>query len=170
MACPWGKKFMKPSWLPNSIDVDGVWERVLETLYSIFELDFIQSSPKFEARQIIWDERKIDGRYEEGFWHLITKKDQSTGERYPDFPRAARLPWCAPTINNFHDPVVRVWDYLEGSNRIRTYLWLQNWDYVVILEKREQRRGPVAFLVTAYYVEGDSTRKKLLKKWNYRQI
>jgi hypothetical protein len=171
MACQSSKEYaMMPSWLPHVVNVNGVWERVLVTLYNIFQADFIQSQPKFDERLIIWDERKIDGLYEEGFWHLITKNDPSTGDRYPDFPRASKLPWCAPTIRHANDPEVQTWDYQEGTGRLRSYLWLKAWDYVVILEKRDTSRGAVAFLVTAYHVEGASSRSKLQRKWDNRMI
>jgi len=159
---------MMPAWLPHIVRVDGTWEQTLVRLYHIFEIDFVQSHPSFENKQVIWDDRKLDDLFDEGFWHLITRKDGVTGERLPDFPRAERLPWCAPTINHSRDPIVRNWDYEEASGRIRSYLWLVDWDYIVILEKRNQRRGVVAFLVTAYHVDGASTRRNLERKFNNR--
>jgi len=133
-------------------------------LYGVFENDFIRKPRYFDKLKVIWDNRKLDGRYDEGFWHLITKDDQVTRERLPDFPRASRLSWCGPCISNYQDVIVRVWDFVEGNGKIRTYLWLENWDYVVVLEKKPKTKE--AFLVTAYYVEGDSTRRRLKKKLN----
>jgi len=160
---------LMPSWLPHKVSVDGQWERILAMLYSIFVRDFIDSSPLFEGRTILFDDRIVDGQYEEGFWHLITKNDYNTGDRLLDPPRAERLPWCAPTIKNSNDPAIKVWNYQEGSGRLRTYLWLDQLDYVVILEIRPQRRGEVAFLFTAYHVDGASTRKKLQTKFLNRE-
>lgn len=159
-----------PLWLPHKIPVDGEWERVCAMLYQIFERDFIDSSPLFERRKIIWDDRVLDGLYAEGFWHLITKQDKESGERFLDPRRAERLPWCAPTINNSRDPVVKVWNYREGSGRIRTYLWLENFDYLIVLEIRPQRRGEVAFLFTAFHVDGDSYRRGLRIKYEKREL
>ena len=157
-----------PAWLPHIVKVDGRWEHVLPMLYSIFTGDFIKVQRTFEGREVHWDERKLDGKYEEGFWHLITKTDHSSGERLPDFRRAERLPWCGPTISNSTDNAVKVWDYREGNGKILTYLWLELWDYVVILEKKKQRKGEIAFLVTAYYVSGASTRRNLQRKYGNR--
>jgi hypothetical protein len=137
-------------------------------LYAIFENDFIQTKREFEGREVWWDRRKLDGKYDEGFWHIISSTDSHTKERYPDFRRAERLPWCGPTISNSIDPVVKKWDYREGSGRVRTYLWLENWDYVIVLEKRPIHIGEAAFLITAYYVSGDSTRHNLMRKYNNR--
>lgn len=156
-------------WLPSMVSVNGVWEEVVVRLYQVFETDFKHGKPTFEKCPIWWDRRVLPGdSYEEGFWHLITKTDFATKERIPDFRRAERLPWCAPTIRNSADIAVKVWDYKEGSGRIRTYLWLENLDYVVILEKRKSKKGNVAFLVTAFYLDGASRRGAMRRKYERR--
>jgi len=49
------------------------------------------------------------------------------------------------------------------------YLWLENWDYVIVLEKRQLRGGRnIAFLITAFYVEGERTRRNLRRKYESR--
>lgn len=161
---------LMPIWLPHIVSVDGQWERVLAMLYSIFEHDFINSTPHFDGRTILWDNRILDGKYEEGFWHLITRDDHETGDRLFDVPRAERLPWTAPILVNSDDPAIKVWNYREGRGRLRTYLWLDQLDYVIILEIRSQRRGDVAFLFTAYHVDGASTRRGLQNKYQNREL
>jgi len=156
----------KPDWLPAIVSIDGVWELVLSRLYPIFDRDFKQLKPMFSAMQVWWDRRVLGGeRYEEGFWHLISRYEKETGERLLDARRAERLPWCCPTLINARDNAVKVWDYKEGSGRMRTYVWLEDWDYVVILEKREHRIGKIAFLITAFHVDGKSRRKNLERKY-----
>ena len=100
------------------------------------------------------------------YFPQITKEDIKTGVRFPDFRRAERLPWCAPIIRNSRDPVVKTWDLKERRGKIRTYLWLGKMDYVVVLEKRKNKKK--VFLVTAYYVEGESTKRRLTQKYNSR--
>jgi hypothetical protein len=151
------------------ISLNGPWEEVLFGLYQVFEKDFKLGRPEFEDRLVLWDSRILPGdKYEEGFWHLISRDDRETGQRLPDFRRAERLPWCAPTLRNSRDPVVKVWDHGEASGRVRTYLWLEDLDYVVIVEKKEGRKRKLVFLVTAYYVDGDSARRSLTRKHNHR--
>ena len=158
-----------PSWLPEIVPVDGEWKQVLAALYAIFDSDFKQTKRCFQHRPVWWNRRVLPGdMYEEGFWHLIMKQDENTNARLFDPRRAERLPWCGPTISNSHDGEVMVWDCIEGSGRLRTYIWLQYWDYVVILEKRQQRVGEVAFLITAFYVDGDSKRRDLQRKYEKR--
>lgn len=159
---------MRPAWLPNELSLDGNWESILGKLYKIFEVDFIQGHPNFDDKQVWWDKRKLDGHYEEGFWHIISTTGPNTQDRIPDFERARRLPWCAPTILNHTDRAVKYWDYLESKGEIRTYVWLVEWDYIVILKKRKMKFGEVAFLITAYYISGNNTRKKLEEKYKKR--
>jgi hypothetical protein len=59
-----------------------------------------------------------------------------------------------------------MWDYEEGRRRVRTYLWLREYDYAVILEKRKGHY----YLITAYYVDGDSNRRSLRRKYEQRIV
>lgn len=158
----------RPSWLPDMVSVDGEWNQVLVTLYAIFENDIKRTRPIFQNNPVWWDRRVLPGeQYEEGFWHLVSKRDWETNDRLFDPRRAERLPWCGPTIRNSYDTEVKVWDYREARGA-RTYVWLEHWDYVIILEKKQQRIGAVAFLITAFHVDGDSTRRKLRSKYERR--
>lgn len=162
-----------PSWLPPMAETDGVWEEVVARLYAVFQLDFKQGRPTFEGRPVWWDRRILSGDiYEEGFWHLITRTNRQTGDRIPEFPRAKRLPWCAPCVRTSPTPELKVWDYLEGNGRTRTYVWLKDWEYVVVLEKQTRRQAgrslPIALLITAYHVDGPASRRRLTRKYEQR--
>lgn len=161
----------KPTWLPEMVSVDGDWDDVLERLYNIFDTDFKQARLIFRERYVWWDRRILEGeKYEEGFWHLISKKDHIKKDSLFDPRRAERLPWCGPTISNSNEDVVKVWDYQYANRKIRTYIWLENLDYVIILEKRQHRIGEIVFLITAFYVDGDSKRKDLRRKFEKKLI
>jgi hypothetical protein len=156
----------KPRWLPEIISVDGEWKEVLKRLYAVFEHDFKRGRPKLNEFEVWWDHRKREETgYEEGFHHLIEREERVTMERLFDPRRAERLPWAAPTINNSNDAEVKVWDYKEANGKTNTYVWLHQWDYVIILQKRAMRVGPVVFVVTAFHVDGDSKRRNLWRKW-----
>lgn len=154
-----------PGWLPEQALTDGDFDQVISALHRIFIADFVGGQPHFGQMPVWWNQTLGDRNYENGFWHLVTRTDQSSGDRLFDPPRARRLPWCAPTIEHSEDVAVRVWDYTEGSGRCRTYVWLYELDYCVVIEKRTQRRGPVAFLITAYAVDGEQTRKQLRDRY-----
>jgi hypothetical protein len=165
-----------PPWLPDFIETDGVWDEVVQRLYSVFERDFKTGRPKWRGLEVWWDSRKEkDDDYERGFWHLITNTDQKTKERVPDFRRAERLGWCAPIITHCPDSSILEWKYDEGGGRIRYYLWLKNFDYVVVLEKDakcNRKSGEwfeIAMLITAYHLDGDGSRRRLRKKYENRR-
>jgi hypothetical protein len=162
----------RPIWLPDMVNTDGDFHEVLRLLYDIFEEDIISGACSFEGRPVWWDRRKTDwanNTYDRGFLHLISREDYSLDDRLFDPRRSERLPWCSPTICNASNPEVLVWDYEERKKRIKTYIWLRNWDYVVIVEKKPIRNyGTVAFLVTAYHIDGNSSRKNLTRKYENR--
>jgi len=164
-----------PDWLPDLVDTNGEWSEVVARLYAIFERDFKRGRPIWKGRQIWWDSRRdANDPYERGFWHLITTVDRQTNDRLPDFRRAERLAWCAAVITHCDDPSVLEWEYREGDGRIRSYLWLRDLDFVVILEKDarcDKTKGTwfeVAMLITAYYVDGEGSRRRLQSKYDRR--
>jgi len=159
----------RPEWLPDIVSVSGAWNETLANLYSIFVRDFQMTQPLFDELQVWHDRRRPDGVYEEGFWHLITARDNYTGDRLLDPRRAERLPWCAAIIRNSHDDAVKVWDFRERNGVLRTYLWLEDWDYAVVLEKRPHRIGEIAFLITAFYLSFPRSRRNLARKYEERE-
>ena len=63
-----------------------------------------------------------------------------------------------------------VFDYEEGNDRIRTYLWVHEADYVVILEKRERSGRINAYsLVTAFVLDGPSRKRDMQRKYDNRK-
>lgn len=158
-----------PLWLPAMVSVEGEWWDIVSRLYAVFYNDFHHGRPTYEGRPVWWNQTLNPGeQYEEGFWHLITRTDNFIGDRLLDTRRAERLPWCAPTIVNAAEAEIKRWDYLEGSGRKRTYLWLRDFDYVVVLEKRIQRGKSIAFLITAYHVDGERAKDNLERKFRKR--
>lgn len=141
-----------PAWLPDLLDINGVPSLVFAHLYSQFRLDFLDLTCYFRGSPIHCDRRKQnEDDYEEGFWHLVSRDDYATQTRLHDARRAEKLAWCAAVIANADDECVSVWNYLEGRGQKRTYLWLRDWDYVVILEWKKNRS--VYQLVTAFHVD-----------------
>jgi hypothetical protein len=161
----------KPDWLPEMVSVNGDWSSVLRRLYAIFTVDFKDKDCLFQGHTVSWERRILsDDKYEEVFWHLITKTDGAKGDRLFDPRRAERLPWCAPTVEHCSDLAIKCWVYRESGNRVNIYAWLEKWDYVVILARRNQGDRERYFLVTAYHVDGESTRRNLRHKYLQREV
>lgn len=149
----------------------GEFEEIIKKLYSVFNNDFNKCKRTLNDCPIWWDKRKINSQFEEGFWHLITKAYNGDNDRLINFRRAERIPWCGPSISNVNDGIIKHWEYEEKKYKIRTYIWLEKYDYIIILEKRKiksKKNKIVYFLITAYYVEGDSSRRKLRRKYKNR--
>ena len=175
-----------PFWLPEIICVDGNFHKVVSRLYNIFHRDFVESCPKLDDMDV-WHDRTVNAgeNYEEGFWHLITRDYAKDGNRNFDPRRAEKLPWCAPTLNNSEKPQVKFWICEEGrkltystNRKLTCYVWLEDYDYVAILEKRmlpakviagiEKPERSIAFLKSAYHIDGDSNRRYFRKKYESR--
>ena len=156
-----------PDWLPEPVSLDGDPDEIIERLYLGYYKDFKSSRPQFGELSVFCDQKHDteDSReYEVSFWELI--QGHGDGGSFHE-GRAKKLRWCAAVIQNSDDSAVTVFDR-EEKGRIRTYLWLRDHDYVVVLEKREFRFGPIMWLVTAYTVDGNSTRAKLQRKFESR--
>ena len=162
-------------WLPDMICVDGDFTALVNQLYNIFHHDFIQSHPNLSGMEVWYDKKiKPGDTYEEIFWHLIQRDHENQGTRAFDPRRAERLPWCAPLLNNSNQPEVKYWVSRE-KKKLTCYVWLEEFDYVVILQKRtlpskvidevEKPSRTVAYLKTAYHVDGESRRRYFRRKY-----
>lgn len=166
----------RPDWLPDTISVDGNYSEVLNRLYNIFHTDFIENKPKLRSMQV-WYNRTIKHgeTYEDGFWHLIERDHEKGGIRTFDHRRAERLPWCSPLLNCSSDPSVKYWICREKGKLI-CYVWLEDFDYVVILQKRILKAKDslperiIAFLKSAYYIDGESKKRALRNKYKKRIV
>lgn len=173
---------LRPRWLPEQVSFHGDWDAFVRALYAIFEADFKDSRPQFRACPL-WHDRRVESNcpfgFEEGFWHLITREDwvynprtrRREKERLPEFDRAGRMPWAKPIIDNERDDPVLVWEFDDETRKgkaTRTYLWLRDFDYVVILEEQSKRFGTVFRLITSFYVDVEAKRKDLLSRYERR--
>jgi len=151
-----------PPFLPAMLDLDGDWDTILARLYSVFVKDFKGLQTYHRGLKVKYNETiRADGLgKEEGFWHAVTRLCQDTGERLIDYPRAKRLPWAKPLMESPERPEIKVWQYREGTadRGLRTYIWLENYNYALVLHKKKY----VLYWVSAFYVE--SWKQKDLKR------
>ena len=150
--------------LPCILELDGGFDE----LYEVFSNDF-KRNQVYHDGEIVFFDRSIlpDGReMEEGFWHVITRKDKITQERLMDYPRAERLPWASPLMQLPADSDILIFDYKEGGSRkaTRRYIWFKPGGYLLVLQKKGKRY----FWITAFYVSGGKNRKYYEKKYENR--
>ncbi|MCX5991269.1 MAG: hypothetical protein NTZ04_02910 [Chloroflexi bacterium] len=153
-----------PEWLPDLFPVDPWISTTYEALYRLFQKDFVESQPVYKGQTVWIFPEKEDGK-EKIFWHLTTRDEKEAGERLPDLRRSERLPWVRPMLNQTERPEALAWDYEEGDGTVKTYVWLENYDFVVILKKypNTSRR-----LITSFWVEYGNAKTKLRKKYERR--
>lgn len=154
----------KPDWLPPMLTVDPWTQDTFDNLYSIFKRDFKDSQPLSKGH-MVWFFPEMDDDKEVIFWHLTHREDRKTKERLPDFRRCERLPWIRRIIDNLGKPEVLSWDYRESDGSTRTYLWLKDFDFLVLMKKYRDGRQR---LITSYYVDYPHKRRKLAKKYKKR--
>ena len=171
-----------PDWLPDPILFEGDWDSFVRVLYVIFESDFKHGHPWYQNCPI-WHDRRVEHGdrygYEEGFWHLVTRDEwvwnpatrRKEKNRLPELKRAARLPWAKPTIDNDFMPEVLTWNFEQDTRRgmvIRSYIWLKEHDFVVILERQAKRRGDIFMLITSFHVDHGGKRIDLESRYERR--
>ncbi|MEA2029261.1 MAG: hypothetical protein U9N49_09855 [Campylobacterota bacterium] len=148
------------------IDFDNCCEesKQIDFLYSIFKSDFIDNNT--HLNDIIHIDPRVDKKIdnkEEIFWHIITRKQGR--QRAFDPPRASRIKWIKPMIQNFSHNDIKMFYYYEDNRKIRLYLWAYKYDFVVILQKLGNSSS---YLVTSFYIDYEAKRDKFEKKYqNY---
>ena len=150
-----------PEWLPEMATVNPWTNETFDILYKVFEKDFKESKPLYQGKVVWFFQDMEDGR-EQIFWHMTSRKDDVTGERLPDLRRSERLPWARPMIDNANQPEILAWDYEEGDKAIKTYVWLPDFDFLVLMKRYPDGRRR---LITSYYVDQPHTRRNLKKKY-----
>ncbi len=151
---------MDPDWLPNLMlfeDFDGNWQRYEDEVYSRFYQDFIESHPHFNGKPV-YVKRSLEKGKERGFWHLITE-GPAEQLRTPSLERCERIAWVRAIIEHANDPVIKQWKN-QRKGKTRHLLWLENAEFLVILENRSS----AWVLWTAYPVTYEHRKERLRKE------
>ena len=151
----------KPDWLPDLFPV-GCWtENTFEDLYDIFLRDFVEHPLTYRGKSVWFFPEKDDDK-EVLFWHLTHREDRDTGERLPDHRRSERLPWVREILIQSSQPEIIDWDYEEGNGGIRTYVWLKENNFLIVMKKYTNNTYR---LITSFWVEYENTKRKLERKY-----
>lgn len=141
--------------LPNKIIHSGVLTTLIPLAHGVFRQDLLNSSLTFCNLQLrVRRDLDPNTQMEVVFLHIITREDKAQGIRIPEIPRCERVPWIRPMIDDYSAVGIESWRYLEGSGKIRWYLWAKQEDYMVILEEGRN----CYFFVTSFCVD----------RWNHK--
>lgn len=173
------KDLKMPDWLPEIAAVNPWTEDTYEMFYAIFCRDIRDYNLRYNDNDV-WIFPDTEGGKEIIFWHLTTRDvkrqkiprrkrryypEGQTGtetERLPDLRRCERLPWVKSLIEHPSEPEVLAWDYEEGDRTIKTYVWIKDNDFVVIMKKYPDGKRR---LITSFYVDKLFKRKDFERKY-----
>lgn len=152
-------------------------ERII-SLKNIFDRD-ITNNTDFKFRTKTIRPIKKDGMpdLETLFKHLTyksTEKQDENGKKYKsrdvfDFKRSERLHWIWHHIQEKENiKIFSVADRVNGKDKIRTYLFDEKENYVIILEP--YRKTADYYLLSAYYLEKELGGMKTIKKKYKRRL
>ena len=171
-----------PEWLPDMLCVNPWTEKTYDMLYKVFCQDIRDNNLIYMSNKV-WIFLEMEDGKEKIFWHLTTRyvkikkiprrkrkfypeeQTHDEEERLPDLRRCERLPWVRALIEYSSEPNVQAWDYEEGDLIIKTYIWLKDFDFVVIMKKYSNgtRR-----LITSFYVDKPYKQKDFERKYSNR--
>lgn len=144
-----------PDWLPPLVllgDHDGNWNCYIDAVFAVFYGDFIYTTRFFRGEPIRVGTQLIDGK-ERTFWH-VTSQGKVEADRIPCLRRCERIRWLRAIIEHECDPRVLSWPQKRGRKQ-RHILWLKDWGFAVVLEKRPR----CWWLWTAHPTEREHTRR-----------
>ncbi|MBP7371365.1 MAG: hypothetical protein KBG39_07055 [Opitutaceae bacterium] len=158
-----------PTWLPEPLVVMPWNSGTYDLLYAVFCRDLLNGRLTYLGFNVwFYPDTEEDGR-EAIFWHLTSRDDKTIDPpvRLLDPRRSERLNWVRPMILRCPCATgdLRNWDHEEGDGAIKTYVWLHQHDFVIIMKKlRDGKRR----LITSYHLDSAHERRKIEKKWNRR--
>lgn len=171
-----------PDWLPDIVSVDPWTEGTYDMLYQIFCRDIRDYDLRYFGNKV-WIFQDIEDGKEKIFWHLTTRSARAIKiprrkrkfypagqtyideDRYPDLRRCERLPWIKALIEKAREPGLITWDYEEGDGTIKTYVWLKELDFAVIMKKYPDNKRR---LITSFYIDKNFKRKDFERKYENR--
>ncbi|MGH2327830.1 hypothetical protein ACRCD5_05860 [Campylobacter taeniopygiae] len=122
--------------------------------YNVFIRDFVDS--KCFLSNILIESKTTQKikvynfEFNETFWHIISRKNNN--QRCFDALRAERIGWIKCIIMDYNKPYIKMFYFYEKNHKIRLYLWLEQYDFVVILE-RIISNSKEAYIVTSFYID-----------------
>ncbi|MFZ1730819.1 MAG: hypothetical protein WBQ23_04475 [Bacteroidota bacterium] len=130
----------------------------LSACYAYFVADFLTEKPTFDGLPCRLKRFPYrDGR-EATFYHFTTEGPIEE-ERQTDEDRLERIRWPRPVIERCREWGIKIWPQNRGG-RMRLCIWVEEFDYCVILDLREKYFIPWATFMTRYPHERRAKRKE----------
>lgn len=152
------KQLIFPDLIPFS-DYGGDFTKYINAVYDIFSNDFIKTNPIYKNRKVsVRKYPEVDGMHRT-FYH-ITHEGADESNRTPDFRRMERIRFPKFMIDNYLHNEILTWKNKRGKDE-RVVLFNESENYILILTERKD----FYLFITAYYVETEHRKRKLLKEY-----
>lgn len=143
-------------------DYGGNFEEYFEAIFNIFKEDFITNQPKYNNLRVTAKKYPEEEGMHKTFYH-ITHKGDDEKNREPDLERMKRIRFPKFVIDNNKHNDILIWKNRRGRDK-RILMLNETESYIVILSERKK----YYLFITAYFIEREHQRKKLLKEYtNY---
>lgn len=155
---------------PDLIPFSGQnWNEYEDTIYQIY-LDTVANANLvflgLPVKVKYYPDTKKKGF---GFWHLISEapsqNNRNEDDRIPDLRRCERIRWVAWCIQNAQTQGFSCWENQRGRDR-HIVIWAEQYDFVVIMAKRQTSEGTKYLLLKTAYCLREHTKRKFLKERN----
>jgi hypothetical protein len=138
----------------------GNFQSYFEAAYVVFHNDFIKSQPIYENSKVsVRKYPEVEGIHRT-FYH-ITHQGEDEQNRQPDLRRLERIRFPRFMIDNYKHKSILIWKNKRDRDE-RIVLFNESENYIVILSNRKK----YYLFITAYYVETEHRKRKLLKEYN----
>lgn len=126
---------------PDLLPFDGNWEDYEDRIYEVFMDTFVRAGVRFRGMRVSAQFRPESRGKGHSFWHVISEAphpgNRNEEDRIPDMRRCERIAWIAWAIEHASNGTdgFSWWENRRGRD-IRVVIWAEEWDFAVILAKR----------------------------------
>lgn len=142
-----------------------------ERAYKIFKETLMDNEIYYKGIPVKVRDLPIEDNKVQGFFHVISECDKKSRIRLYKNERVKFIPFISKMITEFSKceecsedcSKIKIWSapYLGKESIQRVKIYFEEYDYIVILEKRNTYYQ----LITAYVVDRDDRRLDLLKEY-----
>ena len=138
----------------------GNFKTYFTAVYNIFESHFIKNKTLFQGIHVTAQKHpEVDGIHRT-FYH-ITHEGEDEDNRTPDFDRMERIRFPNFMMNSCPNDELLIWKNQRGRDT-RVLIFNETEGYLVVMT---ERKGFNLFW-TAYYIQQNHSKKKLLKEYD----
>lgn len=139
--------------------------------YNIYKKEIVDSILNFKGKKVITREYPIEDGKVQSFFHIISEQNKNGLKiRLYKNERVKFIPYISEIIKNYYKcenciescSKIKVWSAPYKNKIYRTKLYLEDEDYIIILEERKE----YYLLISAYVVDRLDRKEDLLKEYN----